>query len=105
MITISFGAIIDCCLIIIVYSVSIIGVIAVIFYHSFVLSSFALMFRFFIITICSFPLHFRHACFLSRVFSDVTDQKHPDHEADTADRELPPLCRCPVGGCGPRLCP
>ena len=47
--------------------------------------------------------HSRHARFFDWLHTDVTDQKQLDHEADAADRELSPLCRCPLGGCGPRL--
>ena len=49
--------------------------------------------------------HSRHARFFDWLHTDVTDQKQLDHEADAADRELSPLCRCPLGGCGPGLCP
>ena len=43
--------------------------------------------------------------FFGWLLSDVADQKQLDHEADAADRELSPLCRCPLGGCGRGLCP
>ena len=49
--------------------------------------------------------HSRHARFFDWLHTDVTDQKQLDHEADATDRELSPLCRCPLGGCGPGLCP
>ena len=71
---------------------------------SFFLSSFALMFRLFHHYYLLF-FHSRHARFIDWLLSDVADQKRPDHEADIADRELSPLCRCALSGCGPRLCP
>ena len=43
--------------------------------------------------------------FFGWLLSDVADQKQLDHEADAADHELSPLCRCPLGGCGRGLCP
>ena len=65
---------------------------------SFFLSSFALMFRLFHHYYLLF-FHSRHARFIDWLLSDVADQKRPDHEADIADRQLSPLCRCPLGGC------